>query len=142
MDNQISTTALELDDIQSGVLRPRPSPFAATYVGLRIDEAGYGRELLKKIAEVVTPASNPKGPLADTSVSVALTCSGFRVLRVPPAAIESMSWEFRQGMASRAKELGDLGESAPENWEAPFTTGDIHVIIIAVAPTQERLEAA
>jgi hypothetical protein len=26
------TTRLELDDIQSGVLRPRPSPYAASYV--------------------------------------------------------------------------------------------------------------
>jgi len=31
---------LELDDIQSGVLRPRPTPYAATYIGLRIDDRG------------------------------------------------------------------------------------------------------
>lgn len=31
-------TMLELDDIQSGVLRPRPSPYAATYVLFRIDD--------------------------------------------------------------------------------------------------------
>ena len=29
---------LELDDIQSGVLRPRPTPYVATYVLCRIDE--------------------------------------------------------------------------------------------------------
>ena len=29
---------LELDDIQSGVLRPRPAPYAAAYVLFRIDE--------------------------------------------------------------------------------------------------------
>jgi hypothetical protein len=28
---------LELDDIQSGVLRPRPTPYVATYVLFRID---------------------------------------------------------------------------------------------------------
>jgi Dyp-type peroxidase family len=59
---------------------------------------------------------------------------------VPQEAIDSMAWEFRQGMAARAKELGDFGESAPENWEAPFQTPDVHVVIVAVSPTQERLE--
>ena len=29
---------LELDDIQSGVLRPRPTPYVATYIALRIDD--------------------------------------------------------------------------------------------------------
>ena len=33
---------LELDDIQSGVLRPRPTPYAATYVLFRIDEPQSG----------------------------------------------------------------------------------------------------
>jgi hypothetical protein len=35
-------SALELDDIQSGVLRPRPSPYAATYLLFSIDERGGG----------------------------------------------------------------------------------------------------
>ena len=37
---------LELDDIQSGVLRPRPSPYAATYIVIRIDDRQAGRELM------------------------------------------------------------------------------------------------
>jgi hypothetical protein len=38
MISQIDTTTeLELDDIQSGVLRPRPTPYAATYIVFRID---------------------------------------------------------------------------------------------------------
>ncbi len=37
---------LELEDIQSGVLRPRPSPYAATYILLRIDDRKAGRELM------------------------------------------------------------------------------------------------
>src|SRR4051812_1879570 len=120
MPDDSNAAVLELDDIQSGVLRPRPSPFAATYVALRIDNPRSGRELLRKVARVVTPASNPQSPLADTWVSVALTCNGLKALDVPQGAIDSMGWEFRQGMASRAKELGDFGESGPENWEDPF----------------------
>jgi hypothetical protein len=42
---------LELDDIQSGVLRPRPSPFAATYIILRIDDRAAGRALMRRLSE-------------------------------------------------------------------------------------------
>ncbi|HUR07585.1 MAG TPA: hypothetical protein VM347_33935 [Nonomuraea sp.] len=34
---------LELDDIQRGVLSPRPSPYAATYILFRIDDRDRGR---------------------------------------------------------------------------------------------------
>jgi len=135
-------TVLELDDIQSGVLRGRPSPFAATYILFRIDDRKAGRELLRKIANVVSSAAEPQSPVADTWVSVALTCNGMKALGVPQAAIDSMAWEFRQGMKARATALGDFGESAPENWEPVFKTDDIHVVLTAVSPTQEHLEAA
>ena len=131
---------LELDDIQSGALRPRPAPYVATYVALRIDEPKAGRELMRRVANVVTSAANPTSPLADTWVSVALTHQGFRALRVPEEALESFSWEFRQGMAARAHDLGDTGESAPEHWEKPLGSGDVHVVIVAVSPDEARLE--
>lgn len=133
---------LELEDIQSGVLRPRPTPYVATYIAFRIDEPRSGRELMRRIARVVTSAANPTSPLADTWVSVALTYPGFTALGVPQQALDSFSWEFRQGMAARANELGDTGESAPENWEKPLGTGDVHVVLVAISPDDERLEAA
>ena len=40
-------TVLELDDIQSGVLRPRPTPYAATYFLVRIDDRRAGRKMLR-----------------------------------------------------------------------------------------------
>src|ERR1700749_2116036 len=93
---------LELEDIQSGVLRPRPSPYAATYVILRIDEARAGRELLRRLSTVVTSAAEPERPGQDTFVSVALSYEGLKALGAPQASLESFAWEFRQGMAARA----------------------------------------
>src|ERR1044071_8352682 len=133
---------LELDDIQSGVLRPRPTPYVATYIAFRIDDRKAGRELMRRVAGAVTSAANPTSPLADTWVSVALTYEGFKALGVPQESLDSFSWEFRQGMAARAAELGDAGESAPENWERPLGTGDVHVVLVAVSPDEGRLEAA
>lgn len=133
---------LQLDDIQSGVLRPRPTPYVATYIGFRIDDPQAGRALMGRVAQVVTSAANPTSPLADTWVSVALTYQGLRALGVPQETLESFSWEFRQGMAARAGDLGDVGASAPENWEQPLGSADLQVVLVAVSPDEERLEAA
>jgi Dyp-type peroxidase family len=133
---------LELEDIQSGVLRPRPSPYAATYIVLRIDHAPHGRELLRRLADVVTPASASQTADRDTWVSVALSYNGLAALGVPQASLDSFAWEFRQGMTARAGALSDVGESAPEHWEKPFGTSEVHLVLTGVAPDQARLEAA
>jgi Dyp-type peroxidase family len=133
---------LDLDDIQSGVLRPRPSPYAASYVVLRIDDARAGRELLRRLSTVVTSAAEPERPGRDTIVSVALSYAGLKALGVPQASLDSFAWEFRQGMAARAAALDDIGESAPAHWEPPFGGSDVHVVLVGVAPDEARLEAA
>jgi Dyp-type peroxidase family len=133
---------LELDDIQSGVLRPRPSPYAATYVIVRIDDVRAGRELVRRLAEVVTSAAGAETSARDAWASVALTYQGLKALAVPAASLGSFAWEFQQGMVARARALGDTGESAPEHWEAPFGTPDIHLVLTGVAPDEARLEAA
>ena len=133
---------LELDDIQSGVLRPRPTPYAATYVLFRIDDRGGGRQWLARVASVVASAAHPSSPVADTWVSVALTYPGLEALGVPKDSLDSFAWEFRQGMAARASALGDTGESAPDRWEEPLGTKDVHLVLVAVSPDRERLEAA
>lgn len=134
---------LDLDDIQSGVLRPRPSPYAATYLIFRIDERDGGRKLLERILPVIASAAAPKSPAVDgTWVSVALTYAGLEALGVPRDTLESFSPEFRQGMAARAAVLADTGENAPERWEKPLGTRDVHVVLAAVSPDRNRLEEA
>lgn len=133
---------LELGDIQSGVLRPRPTPFAATYVVLRIDDRGAGRTLMRKLSEVVSSAAHPESPAGDTWVSASLTYRGLEALGVPHASLASFSTPFREGMAARAAALGDVGESAPERWERPLGSPDVHVIMTGIAPDDERLATA
>jgi Dyp-type peroxidase family len=137
-----SIPRLELDDIQSGVLAPRPTPYAASYVVVRIDSADAGRELLRRLTDVVTSAAYVEAPGRDASASVALTYNGLKAIGVPSGTLDSFAWEFCQGMAARARALGDVGESAPEHWEAPFGTADIHLVLIGVAPNEASLEAA
>jgi Dyp-type peroxidase family len=136
------SVALELDDIQSGVLRPRPAPYAATYILLRIDDRSAGRDLIRRLAATVASAAQPSSPAADTWVSVSLTYRGLAALGLPRESLDSFAWEFRQGMAARAPALGDTGESSPEHWEAPLGGPDVHVIVTALSPDADRLESA
>jgi deferrochelatase/peroxidase EfeB len=136
----MSGSALELDDIQSGVLRPRPTPYAATYVLFRIDDRDAGRELMRSLSCVVASAAQPMSPAGDTWVSVALSFQGLRALGVPQASLDSFAPEFQEGMAARAKVLGDTGESSPELWERPLGSRDVHVVVTALSPDKEHLE--
>lgn len=133
---------LELDDIQSGVLRPRPTPYVATYILLRIDDRRAGRELMRRLGPVVSSAAHPERPAAECWVSVSLTYSGLEALGVPGDSLDSFAWEFRQGMAARARALGDEGESSPEHWESPLGTPDVHVVLTMLSPDPARLDAA
>ncbi|MGW3076110.1 Dyp-type peroxidase [Kitasatospora sp. NPDC001132] len=133
---------LELDDIQRGILSPRPTPYAATYLAFRIDGRAHGRELMRRASAAATSAADTSSPLGDTWVSVAVTYWGLETLGVPRSSLESFAWEFRQGMAARARALRDEGASSPQRWEAPLGTRDVHVVITAIAPDPPRLEAA
>ncbi|MBV8600851.1 MAG: peroxidase, partial [Candidatus Eremiobacteraeota bacterium] len=133
---------LELHDIQSGALRPRPTPFAATYWILRIDDRENGRGLMRRLAQAVSPADDPQAAQRDTWVSASLTYNGLKALGAPQASLDSFSTPFREGMAARAASLGDTGESAPERWEKPLGTPDVHVVITGIAPDRRGLDAA
>jgi Dyp-type peroxidase family len=133
--------SLELDDIQRGALHQRPSPYVGTYLLLRIDAPGAGRELVRRLQPVIDSARQSPGPARDAWVTVAFTYQGLKALGVPQDSLASFAPEFRQGMAARAAELGDVGESSPENWEKPLGSPDVHVALAALSPDAARLEA-
>ena len=132
---------LELDDIQSGALHPRPTPYAATYLLIRVDDRKAGRAMLRRVGGVIASAADPVRPQVGASVSIALSFAGLKAVGVPQNSLDSFPPEFQQGMAARAKELGDVGESSPANWEKPLGTSDVHVILAGIAPDAARLEA-
>jgi Dyp-type peroxidase family len=136
-----AAVSLELDDIQSGALHPRPSPYVGTYLLLRIDDREAGRELVRRLHPVVDSGQHAADPARDAWVTVAFTYQGLKALGVPQASLDSFAPEFRQGMAARAAELGDVGDSGPANWETPLGTSDVHVALAALSPDAARLAA-
>ena len=140
MEAQAGVT-LELDDIQAGALYERPSPYVGTYLLLRIMDRADGRELVRRLHRIVNPAGAADTP-DNTSLTVAFTYHGLKALGVPQASLDSFAPEFRQGMAARADILGDIGESAPDHWEEPLGTADVHVAIAILSSDTEQLQAA
>ena len=76
----------------------------------------------------------------DAWLTVAFTYQGLRVLGVPQESLDSFAPEFRQGMAARAAELGDIGESDPVHWEQPLGSPDVHIALAFLAQDRERLD--
>ncbi len=126
---QPSTTPLELDDIQGIILRDRPFPYFGAYLLLRIDDPAQGCLLLRRLAPRVVSGINWQDHTDTAWFNVAFTFEGLKALGVPEASLASFAPEFQQGMAARAQRLGDVGESAPINWEKPFGTPEVQVAL-------------
>jgi Dyp-type peroxidase family len=141
MTTELQAT-LELDDIQAGALRERPSPYVGRYLLLRLHDAADGRELVRRLHALLVAEgqSQQAEPLA--WVTVAFTYAGLAALGVPQPFLDSFPEEFRAGMAARAHDLGDVGPSSPEHWEWPLGTDAVHIAVSVLAPDEARLEAA
>ncbi len=50
-------------------------------------------------------------------INFAFTFPGLKALQLSEPTLASFPEPFKQGMAARAERLGDIGPSAPENWE-------------------------
>ncbi|TCO22342.1 Dyp-type peroxidase family [Kribbella steppae] len=133
------STGLELDDIQSGALHERPSPYVGSYLLLRIDDRAAGRELVRRLHPIVDSGRPSPDPIHDAWITVAFTYQGLKALGVPQDSLDSFAPEFQQGMAARAAELGDVGESSPDHWEKPLGTPEVHVALAALSPDAARL---
>ena len=130
---------LELGDIQAGALMPRPNPYAGAYLALRIDDRRAGRELLRRLIPLLEPADK-FDPARPVSLAVALSFAGLKALGVPEESLATFPAEFQQGMAARAAYIGDVGDGAPENWEAPLGSKDVHLVVAALARDTALME--
>jgi Dyp-type peroxidase family len=78
-------------------------------------------------------------------VNVALTHAGIAALGVPRRDLDAFPDAFRQGMAARARLLGDVDQSAPSRWLGPFGREGVHGVLLLAADdarTLRRLTAS
>jgi Dyp-type peroxidase family len=129
---------VDLADIQGNVLRGYTFPSAA-YLFLHINDAERARALLTRaLPHVATAQSWQTAPTS--AVQVAFTYTGLQALGVPEEVLQNFPDEFREGMAARARKLGDRGPSAPEHWDAGLGTGEAHVLATVYGIDGEHLE--
>ena len=132
---------LALDDIQSLILRSRPEPYVGIHAMLHIDDAEGGRDLLRRMAGHVPSAAGWTDD-RDAWMGLALSFAGLKALGVPEASLSSFPLPFQQGMAGRAEQLRDVGENAPEHWDAAFQPGTCHLALTIYARDEAALEVA
>ena len=59
-------------------------------------------------------------------INFAFTFPGLKALQLSEPTLASFPEAFKQGMAARAERLGDIGPSAPENWEGVLGLDCVH----------------
>src|SRR5512132_1957119 len=132
---------LDLHDIQATVLRPRPAPYFGTHVLLRIDDARAGREFLRRLIPHVDSAAS-WWDAATAWLSVGISYAGLEALGLPQDSLQSFPEAFREGMAARARQLGDEGANDPKNWEVPFGRDQAHIAVSAFSDSEEKWRRA
>jgi Dyp-type peroxidase family len=130
---------LDLPRIQGFVVRGYRLPFAG-YMFLQIEDVAKAAAWIAEITEEVLTAA-PWERKPDSGMNIAFSFQGLHALGLPDACLAGFPEEFRQGMAARAKLLGDDGASAPANWEGGFGTPAVHVLVMISAMSSEALEA-
>ena len=124
--------SIELDDIQSILLRSRPIPYVGTLAVFEIKNAETGKNLIKEILPLVTSAEDwHKNERA--SLTIVFTYEGLKALNLPKESLESFPESFKQGMAARKEKLFDIGENDPKHWEKGYGSGKIHVAAAIIA---------
>lgn len=88
---------VEIDDVQSGALRPRPVPYEGEFIFLRVDDRHAGRALLRRLLPVTSGGLPGADRSQDAWVAVAFTYQGLKALGVP-----RIRWTVFRGRSVRA----------------------------------------
>jgi Dyp-type peroxidase family len=134
-------TELELSDIQGLILSGYGQKPAARYAIFEITEGKAARRWLGRLLPSLQfgdfRGSRRRDPpyLGDLCANVAFTHEGLRALGLGEIALAGFSLPFQEGMneASRARRLGDDGESAPEKWNWGRPGEPVHGLLAVFA---------
>jgi deferrochelatase/peroxidase EfeB len=158
-------SSLNLADIQGFILRGYRMPMVRHFL-LTVGVPAAARKILGKLVsgdESETPqittaedwhvgfepgpgdnTAEPPRRKPDYCLNVAITWPGMIALeikqRVPNVLFKSFG-AFTEGAAARAKLVGDIGPSAPENWADAFQKGTDHVMVTLHAISPDAMKS-
>jgi Dyp-type peroxidase family len=136
-DRSTPASTVELDEIQATILRPRPAPYFGTHVLLRVNDAQAGRAFLRRLTPHVDSAAGWWSAVTPW-LAVGISYAGLEALGVPQDSLQSFPVAFREGMAARARYLGDEGVNDPKNWDPPYGKSDVHIGVSAFSDSEEE----
>ena len=88
---------MELEEIQSIILRRRPAPYYGTLVALKVNNANTGRQLLRSVLGGVSHSLTWHNDM-DASLNIVMTFEGLKALGVPQDSLDSFPDNFKAGM--------------------------------------------
>jgi deferrochelatase/peroxidase EfeB len=153
------TTSLNLDQIQGNSIGGFNKDFQ-TNLFLRFTGDVAGRAWVKEISEEVAVSSSanviqfnnqfsalraqgvskPEQLISAIWVNLAVSFQGLTALKLNAGDLAAFPQAFRDGMAQRKAELGDVGTSDPSQWVAPFNNpSDLHAVLMIAADHSHAL---
>lgn len=135
----------DVTDVQGNILKGYRKP-RVRHLILAVAEPAEARAWLGAtvsdtggVPQLTTQAPWDNKP--STCFNLGLTFEGLRALGATGESLESFPTEFVEGMAARALKLGDIGDSAPDQWPPPFDKPrDIHLIASIYASEVQDLD--
>ncbi len=123
---------VEVDQVQGIVRFGYGKLTECCFVLVTIQDVAAARLWLAS-APVTSAVALPEAP--QTALQLAFTHTGFRNLGFAPELLAQFSAEFQTGAEnrSRARLLGDVGSSAPEQWEWGNETRAVDVLVMMYA---------
>jgi Dyp-type peroxidase family len=135
----MSSAMLDLSNIQGNILRGYASFPHAQFLFLEIHSASDARGLVQWLVDNhwVTPAQWQGKP--DATLNIAFSFDGLRALGLPVESLATFPAEFQDGMKPRAKALGDVGDSSPDEWDPPWREHRVHILLMMYGRTDKAL---
>lgn len=138
-------TTLPLADIQALILHTY-RPCALRVVVLEVRNARAARRFLGALtagddaATRIATADQWQKQYA-CRINVGITHAGLAALQLPDAVLQSFPDEFIGGAVDAASRVGDHGDSAPQNWQQPFASPAVHILLFIFVTDRAATEA-
>jgi deferrochelatase/peroxidase EfeB len=128
--------SIELDDIQSLLIRGFGQLPVCTYILLEIEKPALAREWLTELLPFLSPATRFE-PL--TGLNIAFTHPGLAALGLAEENLRNFPIPFREGISAshRSRILGDYGASAPSQWRWGGEGRQPHCLLVLFARDEE-----
>jgi deferrochelatase/peroxidase EfeB len=113
---------------------------AATYLLLRVQDAGRARAFLREIVPTSISDLTVNGVRTNRAIQVAFTATSLRALGHSDNVINGFAPEFVEGMIgspNRSARLGDIGANAPELWDWGLGHREPHVLVMVFAHPEQ-----